>query len=156
MTEALVYIGAVMVLLGVAVVAMHRCIDNSLVLRRNADDISRVMHMGERWRADVRNATKETRLEQKAGEQVLRLERPEAAVEYRFSQSAVYRRVGGGPWSRVLDRVKSSSMHSEMRSQVTAWHWDIELLPQGRGAAHASRVRPLFSFLAVPTISEHP
>lgn len=135
LTEALVYIGAVVVLLGVGLVAMHRCIDNSLVLRRAADDISRTMHIGERWRADVRSATRVTRLRENEAGETLRLEREGGAVEYRFAEGGVHRRKGSGPWSRVLDKVKSSAMHSERRAQVIAWRWDIELQPQSRGAA---------------------
>src|SRR4029077_12950063 len=53
LTEALVYIGLLFVILGVGYLAMDRSIDNSVLLRRNADDIANALHAGERWRADV-------------------------------------------------------------------------------------------------------
>src|ERR1041384_5004380 len=56
MVEALVYIGVVFVVLGVGYAALYRCIDNSAVMRRTANDITKAMHAGERWRADVRAA----------------------------------------------------------------------------------------------------
>ena len=154
LTEALVYIGAVVVLLAAGLVAMYRCIDNSLVLRRNAEQITHTMHIGELWRADMRTATNAAQLVQSEAGQILRLEKAVGTVEYRFADGSVYRRTGSGPWARVLEKVKSSSMHSEARSQVTAWHWDIELLPQSRGAVGAARVRPLFSFIAAARVAD--
>ena len=61
--EALVYIGVVAALLGVAYAAAYRCIDRSIALRRNANDITSALHAGERWRANVRAATSQVRLE---------------------------------------------------------------------------------------------
>src|ERR1019366_10279726 len=49
--EALVYIGVVAALLGVAYAAAYRSIDRSIALRRSADDITSALHAGERWRA---------------------------------------------------------------------------------------------------------
>ena len=154
LTEALVYIGAVVVLFTVGLVAMYRCVDNSLVLRRNAEEITHTMHIGELWRGDVRTATKAAHVEQTETGQILRLEKADGIVEYRFADGGVYRRTGTGPWARVLEKVKSSSMHSEARSRVIAWHWDIELLPQSRGAVGASRVRPMFSFIAAAHVPD--
>ncbi|HEY5912750.1 MAG TPA: hypothetical protein VJA21_19285 [Verrucomicrobiae bacterium] len=153
LTEALVYISAVFVLLGAGMIAMYRCIDNSLVLRRNADDIARTMHIGECWRADVRAATNVAWVVN-GGEKVLRLDGATRHVEYRYSDGAVYRRFGLGPWGRVLEQVKSSAMGSRGRSRVTAWSWDLELQPRHRGAVGAARMRPLFTFIAVPDAAE--
>ncbi len=153
--EALVYISAVFVLLGVGMIAMYRCIDNSLVLRRNADDIARAMHTGERWRADVRSATNIISVREE-GAEVLRLEGATRQVEYRYAEGAVYRRLGSGPWARVLEQVKASAMHLENRPRVTGWTWDLELQPRHRGAVAATRMRPLFTFIAVPHAVETP
>jgi hypothetical protein len=155
LTEALVYIGLVFLLLGIGYAAMYRSIDNSVALRRNADDIIRALHAGERWRADVRLASRNVRWNNSA-EPVLRLEGLTNQVDYRFAANAVYRRTAGGPWLRVLDHVASSSMERESRPTVTVWRWELELQPQATGSFKPSRVRPLFTFLAVPPAASAP
>jgi hypothetical protein len=150
LTECLVYIGLLFVVLGAGYLAMDRCIDNSLVLRRNADDIASALRAGERWRADVRTASAGTRLENSEDSQTLVLSGARGETAYRFSTNAVLRRVGQGPWVRLLGNVKSSAMQSDPRQRVTAWRWELELQPRAKASVKASRIRPLFTFLAVP------
>lgn len=151
LVEALVYISAVGILLTVGLIAMFRCVDNSLVLRRNANDIARAVHIGELWRSEVRAATNLVRLRDAGGE-ILQLEAPARLVQYRFSDSGLCRRVGSGPWGCALEQVKTSSMHPEPESPVPAWHWDLELQPRSRGLVAPARMRPLFTFIAVPHV----
>ena len=148
--EALVYIGVIVVLLGVAYSATYRCIDRSIALRRNADDITSALHAGERWRADVRAAASQVRLEDTDAGQLLHLDGPSTAVVYSFATNAISRRVGTGPWVRLLPNVKSSTMTADRREYVTAWRWELELQTRQTGSAKPSRIRPLFTFLAVP------
>ena len=148
--EALVYIGVVVALLGVAYAAMYRCIDRSIALRRNADDITSALHAGERWRADVRAASSQVRLEDTDAGQLLYLEGPGSAVVYSFATNVISRRSGTGPWVRLLPKVKSSTMTADRREFVTAWRWELELQTRATGSAKPSRIRPLFTFLAVP------
>jgi hypothetical protein len=156
LTEALVYIGLVFLLLGIGYAAMYRTIDNSIALRRNADDIIRALHVGERWRADVRLASRGAAWDNTGDEPILRLQGSRYQVDYRFASGAVYRRNGTGPWSRVLERVGSSSMERDQRPMVTVWRWELELQPQTRGSFKPGRVRPLFTFLAVPPATATP
>ena len=148
--EALVYIGVLFVLLGAGYTALYHCIDSSVALRRNADDITSALHAGERWRADVRSATSEVRLESTAAGELLHLEGASGTVVYRFNTNAVTRRVGAGPWVRLLPNVKSSTMTSDPREYVTAWRWELELEPRAKGSVKPGRVRPLFTFIAIP------
>ena len=150
MIEALVYIGVIVVVLGVAYSATYRCIDRSIALRRNADDITSALHAGERWRADVRSATNRVRSEDTAAGQLLYLDGARSAVVYRFSTNAISRRLGAGPWVRLLPNVKSSTMKSDPREYVTAWRWELELAPRTTGSVKPGRIRPLFTFTAVP------
>ena len=149
LTEALVYLSVVAVILSVGCVAMYRCIDNCIVLRRNANDIVRAVNAGERWRADVRAAGMRARLEGAAGAQVLHLQSTAGLIDYRFAEGAVYRRAGTGEWVSVLDRVKASAFEADRRQRVAAWRWELELEPRLKGAMRPGRVRPLFTFLAV-------
>ena len=148
--EALVYIAVVVTLLGAGYAAMYRCVDSSIALRRNADDITSALHAGERWRADVRAATSQVRVENTDAGQLLYLEGTRGAVVYRFTTNAVFRRVSAGPWVRLLQSVKSSSMAADPREYVTAWRWELELQPRAKASVKPGRVRPLFTFLAVP------
>jgi len=143
--EALVYIGVSSLLLGIGFAAIYRCIDNSVALRRNADDITTALHMGERWRADVRAASGPVRLEKLADEQILHLLGGSHEITYRFAEHTAFRRVDAGSWVQLLGRFKSSFVESERRSNVTAWKWELELETR----AKAGKVRPLLTFFAV-------
>jgi hypothetical protein len=148
--EALVYIAVIVALLGAGYAAMYRCVDSSIALRRNADDITGALHAGERWRADVRTATSQPRVENTDAGQLLYLEGARGTVVYRFTTNAVFRSVSGGPWAHVLEHVKASVMAPDKRENVTAWRWELEIQPRAKGSVKPGRVRPLFTFLAVP------
>ena len=148
--EALVYIAVIFVVLGAGYEALYRCMDSSITLRRNADDIASALHAGERWRADVRLASRQIRVEQTPSEQIVHLEGPRGEVAYRFATNAVLRRVGDAPGVRLLPSVKSSVMEADPRRQVTAWRWELELKPRQQANMKPGRVRPLFTFIAVP------
>jgi hypothetical protein len=153
LTEALVYIGLVFVLLGVAYAGLYRFMDNSVLLRRYSEDISRAMHAGERWRADIRLAVAGFRLETNPDGAILHLKTAHGEIAYTTRQGAVLRRIDAGPWATVLNNVRSSSMLSDVKYNVTAWRWELELQPQIKGAIKPGRVRPLFTFLATPRVA---
>ncbi|HSA12219.1 MAG TPA: hypothetical protein P5205_17800 [Candidatus Paceibacterota bacterium] len=148
--EILIYIAVVLALLGVGYSAMYRCLDSSIALRRNADDIVGALHAGERWRTDVRSSTSQPRLEKKDAGESLHLDSAHGAITYHFCTNAVFRQLGGGTWVRLLPNVKSSTMTPDPRDEVTAWRWELELAPRGSGSVKPSRVRPLFTFITVP------
>ena len=148
--EALVYIAVIVALLGAGYAAMYRCVDSSIALRRNADDITSALHAGERWRADVRSATSQARLETTDAGQLLSFESPRGPISYRFSTNAILRSVGASPWTRLLPNVKSSTMKSDPRQYASPWCWELELAPRTQGSVKPGRVRPLFTFTAVP------
>ncbi len=150
MIECLVYIGMVFVLLGVASVALYRCIDRSVVLRRNADDIASALHAGERWRSDLRSANGGVRLETDSRGEIVHIPSKRGEVTYLYSENTLARRLADGGWITILSNLKSSKMQAEPRRKVTAWRWEIELEPRAKASANASKIRPLFTFMAVP------
>ena len=154
--EALIYIGALLVLMTVGYIALYHCLDNSVALRRSADDIARAMQAGERWRGDVRLADGSMRLEPGAESATLVLQGKRQRVAYRFAGSVLYRRVNDGPWTKFLEGVKASEMQPETRSRAVAWRWELELQPRTTASVKPGRFRPLFTFLAVPPNSVTP
>ena len=146
--EMLIYMGLLVVILGFAYAAMYRSMDSSVALRHNLSDISRAMEAGELWRSDVRHATRFVRLQNTTNaEQILDLPQPRGEIAYRFTSNSVSRRVGRRAWTVVLRNVKNSQMIADRRDDVTAWRWELELQPSRK---KLSRMRPLFTFIAVP------
>jgi hypothetical protein len=144
--ECLAYIGVLFVLLGVSYIALFRCINNSVALRRNAEDISKALHIGECWRADVHSTTGNIRFVETNSVQLLYLPNLRGQTVYCFASNSISRSHNGGPWSQLLTNVASSTMAADRRKTVTAWCWNLEV----RTRRNNSRVRPLFTFMSVP------
>jgi len=142
--ECLVYIGVMATLMGVATSAFYHCYDHMRSLRRNADDITRVLHIGELWRADVRSATQPLTFAE--ADQTLHISHKDGAVDYQFFDHQILRRTAvGAPWTSVLTNLNQSVMRLEPQNAVAVWRWELELKPLRKPA----RVRPLFTFTAV-------
>jgi hypothetical protein len=140
-----VYIGALATVFGMGTAAFYHCSENSAALRRNADDIARVLRVGELWREDIRAATQPVRFD--AAEQTLHLTRGETTVAYKFAHNQVLRRVGNSaPWAVILPRVAQSRTGPEPREHLTGWRWELEL----KSLREPATLRPLFTFTAAP------
>jgi hypothetical protein len=129
---------------------MYRCVENSVLLRRNAQDMAAALNAGERWRADIRDCHLPLQIESAEAGQTLRLTSERGEVVYRFETNTVTRGIQGQPGIRLLSDVKSSAMYASPRQKVTAWQWEVELLARAKGYSKPGRVRPLFTFTAVP------
>ena len=145
MIECLVYIGVLFALLGVGYAALYRCISSSVNLRRSRDDLTRALHVGELWRADVRSAGGGVQVENIDGASVLRLNSAGGRVDYRFADNTLYRRAGDGPWTGLLQNVNSSQFETDSRRNASCWRWELELQPRSK----PGRFKPLLTFLAV-------
>ncbi len=142
--ECLVYIGVMTTILTVASIAFYRCYDHMRALRRNADDITRVLHTGELWRADIRKAVRQLTLDE--ADQTLHIPHKNGVVDYRFDENQILRRASAdAPWTSVLTNISNSQMRPEQQHGVAAMRWEIELRPLRKPA----RVQPLFTFTAV-------
>jgi len=145
--EVLLYAGLMMATIGIGYIAFDRCVQSSAGLRGSADDIANAVHAGERWRADVRQATSAARVDATAEEQTVLLPTARGEIAYRFAGNRVLRRVNGSAWVPVLERVAASTMRADQRPNVAAWIWELELQSRSKSPA---RIRPLFTFIAVP------
>lgn len=147
LVECLVYISVFFILVGLGFSAFYACWDKSKSLRHHADDITRTLRTGERWRADIRGATGPVIVRTTADGQEVEIPRGTNAVVYAFTAGQVSRKRASAPlWTVLLPRVKASTMQPDARTHVTAWRWDLELVP----TRPQVRVPPLFSFEAVP------
>jgi hypothetical protein len=140
--ELFVYISILAVVLGLAFSALYRGRQNSLDLRRNADDIARTLDAGERWRADVRTAAAQPRIVENGNG--LKITHPSDEVVYSFEHDIVWRKSGNGR-TAMLRGVKSSRMMADARHHITSLRWELELASPQR----VVRVRPLFTFESV-------
>jgi hypothetical protein len=151
--ECLIYIAVIAVVLGMAFSVLRVGTDNYVGLRRNADDITRVLRAGERWRQDIRRATGAVRFaEDEHGPYVII---PQAAgeVAYQYGAGSVWRFASPEhPAEELVPRVRRSVMASDARSVVTGYRWLLELEPNRKGP----RVKPRFAFLAVPVSQPNP
>lgn len=139
--EVLTYIACLAIIFTAAYPAYHRFVRGSDHLRHNADDITRAVNPGERWRNDVRAATGPLRATAEG------FAIPERATEivYAVSDGVLWRQSGNGQRIAVLRGVKSSTMLPVPRQSVTAYRWELELVSDRKQAV----VLPLFSFQAV-------
>ena len=144
--ECVVYAALFVVVTGVAYSAFYRCLTDARNLRRNAEDIERVLQAGERWRADIRSARTRPSLEARPGEQILHVPQSTNEIAYVFTGETLWRRAPGRTPEVFLTGVRQSKMMADARSQVTAWRWEVEL----KSAQKVVRLRPLFTFAAVP------
>ena len=153
LVECLVYLSCFFVALGAAFAVFHQTLSFSRDLRRNADDIARVLKAGERWRTDVRAATGRIVVEEGPGGRALRIPQPGGATTYLFVTNAVLRCADASErCETILSAVKESRFVSEPRQHVTAWRWDLELPSRLK----AVRVYPLFTFTAVSGAEAQP
>ena len=153
LVDCLMYIALLAVILTLTLAAFYRANENSRNLAQNAADIVRALNTGERWREDVRTATGPPRVVEDAKETLLQLPQAGGEVRYRLRNGIISRQTSGNTnWTDLLPNVKSSRMEPDPRRHVTAWRWELEL----QGRQKVARVKPLFTFQAVPTFGTKP
>jgi hypothetical protein len=146
--ECLVYITVFAILLGIGTAAFYFCWDHSKALIYATDDITAALRAGERWRADVRSATGKISVETTASGETVTIPEGAKDIFYRFASGEVRRQVASSDFSElVLPKVKSSQMKMDVRGNVTAWRWELELV-QRRPETHLPL---LFTFEAAQT-----
>jgi hypothetical protein len=128
LVECLVYIAVFAILLGGATAVFYFCWDHTQAVIYATDDIDSALRAGERWRADVRDATGEISVETTAVGEVGKIPEGEKEIVYRFESGEVCRQIASENVSQVLlPKVKTSQMKLDSRGTVTAWRWELEL-----------------------------
>jgi hypothetical protein len=143
--ECLVYLGVFTILLGIGYGAFYVCWDYSKALHYATDDITAALHAGERWRADIRNATGKITVETMPEGEILWIPCGTNEVLYHFQAGEIRRQVASSGFSEsLLPAVKASQMVMDARGPVSAWRWDLELKSRRKEA----RLPLLFTFEA--------
>ena len=148
--ECLTYLAVWFVVTGLALTTFYRAWENSRSLARYTEDMARALKTGERWRAEVRQATGPLKLVSEPGipDQALHIPGAGGEIVYFCTGTNLLRRVGeAGPWTVLLPAVKTSRMLPDARSPVVSWRWELELASSPK---RPTRLRPLLSFQAVP------
>jgi len=128
--ECLVYLSVITVILGLALGAFYVCWDRSKALHYATDDINAALHAGERWRADIRNATGKITVQTTPEGERLRIPCGTNVLIYSFHANEVRRQIASSDFSELLmPKVKISQMMKETRGPVAAWRWEVELTP---------------------------
>ena len=148
LVECLVYLAVFAILLGVGVGAFYFCWDHTRAVIYSTNDIESALRAGERWRADVRNATGTISVDAAANGETVRIPEAGKEIRYHFSDGEVRRQAGTSNLSeRLLTKVKSSAVKADPRGTVSAWRWELELNPRRK----ETRLPLLFTFEAVPS-----
>ncbi len=143
--ECLAYLGLFGLFIVLVMTTFFRARDGADALRRNADDVTRALHAGERWREDVRTATAPPHLVTENGQTWLALPRGTNVTGYKHFDQTLWRQAHTDqPWQPALARVQTSRMNAETRQHVTAWRWEVELQLKDE----RKQTKPLFTFLA--------
>lgn len=146
--ECLVYIAMLGVLIAVGGYTTAKAWDQSRLLHRNTDDIQHTLSVGEHWRADIRAATARVTAESNDTNQTVVIPTRAGKVTYELRDGQVRRRANqSAPWITLFEKVSTSQMEQFTRDNITAWRWEIEL----QSSYKKIRVRPQFTFIAVPS-----
>jgi hypothetical protein len=144
-TECLIYISVFAVILGLGYGAFYVCWDHSKALHYAADDITAALRAGERWRADIRQATGAVVGETAPASERLRIPRGTNEIIYSFSAGEIRRQMAASNFSELLlAKVKASEMLMETRGPVAAWRWEVTLASRRK----ETRLPLMFTFEA--------
>jgi hypothetical protein len=136
--ECLIYLSMLVVVISLGLGAFYICWDYSKALHYATDDITAALHAGERWRADIRNATGKITVATTAEGERLRIPQGTNELIYSFSAGEVHRQLASSGFSELLLlKVATSQMVTETRGPVAAWRWEVELTPR-RKETHLS------------------
>jgi hypothetical protein len=128
LVECLAYIAVFAILLGGATTVFYFCWDHTQAVIFSTDDITSALRAGERWRADVRNATGSVSVATTAAGEVVKIPDGENEIIYRFDSGEVRRQISSSEFSELLlPKVKTSQMKLDARGEVRAWRWELEL-----------------------------
>ena len=145
--QCLAYIATLAVINSLGGYTLAKAWDQWRGLDHNAADIQKTLSLGEHWRADIRAATGSISSEPGETNQTVTIPTRAGEVTYEFRDGRLSRRASrNAPFVVLYQTVRRSQMEPIMHDGVRAWRWEIEL----QSTYKKVRVKPLFTFIAVP------
>ena len=146
--ECVTYIAIFAILTGIGMAAFYLCWDQSKAVVYATDDIGAALRAGERWRADIRNASGPVSAEKTDTTERITIPTGSNTIVYRFESGEVRREILASQHSDLLlAKVNSSHMNKETRAGITAWNWDLDVAMR----RPETQLPLLFTFKAVLT-----
>lgn len=126
--ECVTYIAVFAILTSVGFAAFYLCWNQSKAVVYATDDIGAALRAGERWRADIRNATGPISVEHGDSGDTIEVPTHDNKIVYRFASGEVHREIPAVQHDELLlPKANSSQMQKEMRNGVTAWRWELNV-----------------------------
>lgn len=128
--ECLMYIIIFTILFGLATGAFYMCWDHTRAIIAATNNIELATRAGERWRADIRQATGKITSNADGNGQSIHIPETKGEVIYLFGDGELRRQAATASIPElILPAVKISDMKPDPRGTVAAWRWDLELVP---------------------------
>ncbi len=138
----LVYMACLLVLLSVISVSIWRLWSAQLVLNERANDLVKILNVGEQWRDDVRQAPP---FALRADGQGISLTHNGRQCEYLMENGELRRTIDGQ--TEVLARnILSSQMQLNQKDGLAYGRWEVTVR-----MGHTGNKSQAFTFMAVPT-----
>jgi Tfp pilus assembly protein FimT len=145
--ECLVYLSVVSIVFGFGLLLFHGVVKSSQRFRQASEEMIMALRTGERWREDIQAAIAPVDLSSSAQGGMLVVRTAGGESRYAFEAGELRRsRSGAARMEVILSGVKSSEWSLERRGDMQVWRWELEL----EARVPRSRLRPMFTFLAVP------
>lgn len=148
LVQCLVYLAVLGIIISIGGYTVAKAWDQSRGLAHNTADIQRTLSIGEHWRTDIRAATGRIVSTNSESGQSVTIPTQSGEVAYEFREGELRRRADkSAPWICLYETVAASQMESFTQDGITAWRWEVEL----KSSYKKVRIRPQFTFIAVPT-----
>jgi len=150
LVELLMYLVLLSAISIMAFTTYHRAASQSYALKQQTRELAAVLRVGERWRQDIREATRppEWIENDRLPAPVLRLVLKTETIEYIFQNEKFFRRNSEGAKELVLSNVRASRMIDDPRGEVPSVRWEVEL----KSRKEHRQTKLLFTFQAVPAL----
>lgn len=132
--ECLVYVALFGLLLGGGTTVFYFSWDHTRAIISASDEVESALRAGEAWRADIRAATGKISVQSTSSGQIVEIPQANQTIIYRLTNGELRREIPAEQRSRIIfAALKSCEMKSSLRSEVTAWCWDMELAARHKG-----------------------
>jgi hypothetical protein len=147
LVECLTYFVILAWVLGAAYATFYVAAGNNAAVRRNAEEVTCVLHAAEQWRKDIRRATGTATSNHLNGVPTWIIPQQDGEIRYHLEEGTLWRLEASRGLSRPVARgVAHSTMRRQDRHGISCYTWMVEL----KTRSEMPKIRPVFHFTAVP------